>query len=77
MTTTPETTTPDAAETPAAPPQETGEGDRSGEPESGANSREAANYRRRLREVEAERDGLRGRVDQLERCCPARRGEGA
>jgi hypothetical protein len=64
MTTTPETTAP---ETPAAPPEETGEGDRSGEPESGAQSREAANYRRRLREVEAERDGLQGRVDQLER----------
>jgi hypothetical protein len=64
MTTTPETTTPEA---PAAPPEETGEGTPPGEPESGAHSREAANYRRRLRDVEAERDGLRGRVDQLER----------
>jgi hypothetical protein len=64
MTTTPETTTPEA---PAAPPEETGEGTPPGEPESGAHSREAANYRRRLHDVEAERDGLRGRVDQLER----------
>lgn len=65
MTTTTETTAP---EPPAAPPPEgTGQGDQPGEPDAARESREAANYRRRLRDVEAERDGLRERVDQLER----------
>ena len=64
MTTTPETTTP---EPPAAPTEDLGEGNPPGEPEAARESREAANYRRRLRDVEAERDGLRERVDRLER----------
>jgi hypothetical protein len=65
MTTSPEP--PVVPETPVAPPEETDEGDRSDAPEGGTHSREAANYRRRLREVEAERDGLQGRIDTLER----------
>lgn len=36
-------------------------------PDVAAAAREAANYRRRLRDVETERDTLRGRVDDLER----------
>jgi hypothetical protein len=44
------------------PPEPTAEPD-----EGGGASREAASYRRRLRDTEAERDGLRERVDELER----------
>jgi hypothetical protein len=36
-------------------------------PEAALRSREAASYRRRLRECEAERDELRERVETLER----------
>jgi len=49
---------------PPADPTDPREGD---PPDVAAVRREAANYRRRLRDVELERDQLRGRVDEFER----------
>jgi hypothetical protein len=52
-----------------AQPPETDTGETGGERDEGGRylSREAASYRRRLRDAEAERDGLRERLDGYER----------
>jgi hypothetical protein len=52
---------------PPEPTDDAGGAQSSPEPTDEHASREAANYRRRLRDTEAERDALRARVDEYER----------
>ena len=63
--TTAENATVEPAQTAQEPPAVPAEGDAT--PDQDGPGREAARYRRALRETESERDGLRGRVTALQR----------